>query len=120
METLVVLHVEDDKDYHFLFSQYLKEGISLLWGMDRETTIDLLDEYKIDVIVFDGEIYGWDGHIEEVLAITKSTPFIVLSGASPDKIQEFKNKGYQAHQKGREGIVAVVEYIKGLASGKQS
>jgi response regulator RpfG family c-di-GMP phosphodiesterase len=119
MDRLVVLHIEDDNDYHFLFSQYLDEDISLLWGVNREQTLMHLNESKIDAIVFDGEIHGWSGHIEEVLALTKDIPYIVLSGSDCSKILEFKKKGYQAHQKGREGLRAVVEYIKSLAERKK-
>lgn len=119
MERLVVLHIEDDNDYHFLFSQYFEDDISLLWGVNKNETLRHLNERKIDAIVFDGEIHGWNGHIEEVLGLVKDTPYIVLSGSDYSKISEFKNKGYPTYQKGREGLMAVVEYIKSLAERKK-
>jgi response regulator RpfG family c-di-GMP phosphodiesterase len=116
MKAFVVLHVEDDNDYNFLFSQYLKDPpFSVLWGMNRKETLLLLEEHKVDAIVFDGEIRGWEGHIDEVLALTKNIPFIILSGMGLDRLLELKRKGYAAHQKGHEGICAVVKYIKELA-----
>lgn len=116
MKEFVVLHVEDDNDYHFLFSQYLKDKrFSVLWGVNRKETLLLLGEHKVDAIVFDGEIPNWNGHIDEVLSLAKDIPFIVLSGVDAYKMSEFKANGYKAHQKGREGITAVVEYIKSLA-----
>jgi len=119
MDRLVVLHIEDDNDYHFLFSQYLGDSISLLWGVNREQTLMHLNENKIDAIVFDGEIHGWKGHIEEVLSIVKDVPHIILSGSVYSKILEFKEKGYLAHQKGREGMAAVVGYIKSLEDSRK-
>jgi len=119
MDRLVVLHIEDDNDYHFLFSQYFDDNVLLLWGVNRQQTLMHLNESKVDAIVFDGEIHGWNGHIEEVLSITKDVPYIVLSGANYSKILEFKEKGYLAHQKGREGLAAVVGYIKSLEDSRK-
>lgn len=119
MDSLVVLHIEDDNGYHFLFSQYLDDDVVLLWGVGREQTLKHLNERKIDIIVFDGIIPGWDGHIEEVLSLVKDIPYIVLSGSDYSKILEFKKNGHPAYQKGREGMAAVVEYIKSLKDSRK-
>lgn len=118
MKEFVVLHVEDDNDYHFLLTQYFDESFSLLWGVNRKQTLAHLEERKIDAIVFDGEIKGWDDHLEEVLAITKDKPFIILTGSDHYKISQLKKRGYLAHQKCPEGMRAVVSYIKSLAEKK--
>lgn len=76
----LILIVEDIEANHLLIERNLrKTGVNLMWAMDGESAIDIVNEYdNIDLVLMDIRLPRLDGYsaTREIRKIKKSLPII--------------------------------------------
>lgn len=115
-----ILHVEDDPAYNFLISEYFRiyfENTLVLRGANKQMTEHHL-KGDFDLIICDGQIGGWDNHLEEVYEARKQRPFIILTGADQHVVENFKIKGLPIFQKSPQGQASMLDYVKEIYVAK--
>lgn len=115
-----ILHVEDDESYSELMKLYLTKisrDVVVLGAQSWSQAKPYLLQ-GVDAILCDGEIPEWKGHIDQIINLSKNTPFMILSGANDDVLAQFISRGFRVFQKGPAGQAGMLEYMQGLFKEK--
>jgi len=114
---LRVLHIDDDAWPKELIKAHLgmfNTPTEVVFATNEKEALDNLKNFKYDLIILDGNIPGWVGHVAEVQNYT-ATEIVMYSSESSDKMKKYLSSGAkQAFDKGPEGTKALVEYIRSM------
>lgn len=118
MSNYKVMHIEDDETCGWLLREKLKEkGVSCLWVSKKEEVEFMFSNNNIlpNLVVCDGQIPYWSGHIAETLRLKpKTIPMVIWTGDIDPDIY-LRDGIDRTFSKGPDGLGSLIGYIEKLA-----
>lgn len=105
-----VLHIDDDEATRFLVRSYMAlNQVQCTSVEDEPTFLNASGEYNL--IICDGQIPKWPGHIEQVLAAYPYIETVIYTGCDRSELHLFKKYGCKIFCKGC-GMKSLGDYVK--------